>query len=90
MWLQTGMYYATSCVKENSMATGSRGEKRPSAVIGGAIMVARIATEDAAEELRQRSGRVRSGQAGAKARAEKITAEERSAVARKAAGARWG
>jgi hypothetical protein len=66
------------------MATGSRGEKRPSAVIGGAIMVARIATEDAAEELRQRSGRVRSGQAGAKARA------ERSAVARKAAGARWG
>ncbi len=53
-------------------------------------MVARIATREVEEETRAPSGKVRSGLAGAKARAEKMTQEERSAVARKAAGARWG
>ena len=72
------------------MATGPRGEKRPSDVIGGAIKVARIATGEVEDERRESSGKVRSGLAGAKARAEKMSAEDRSAVARKAAGARWG
>lgn len=72
------------------MATGPRGEKRPSDVIGGAIMVARIAVGEIEEHTREPSGKVRSGLAGAKARAENMTKEERSAVARKAAVARWG
>ena len=72
------------------MATGPKGEKRPSDVIGGAIKVARIATGEVEDERRESSGKVRSGLAGAKARAEKMSAEDRSAVARKAAGARWG
>ena len=72
------------------MATGPRGEKRPADVIGGAIMVARIATGEIEEHTCEPSGKVRSGLAGAKARAEHMTKEERSVVARKAAGARWG
>lgn len=71
------------------MPTGPRGEKRPADVIGAAILVARIATGEVVEEVREPSGKVRSGLAGAKARAEKMTSEERSAVARKAASARW-
>lgn len=72
------------------MATGPRGEKRPADLIGAAVVVGRIATGEIMEELRRPSGRVRSGMAGAKARAEKLSKEERSAVARKAAAARWG
>ena len=53
-------------------------------------MVARIATGEIVEHTREPSGKVRSGLAGAKARAERMTKEERSAVARKAAGVRWG
>ncbi len=71
------------------MAKGPRGENRPADVIGCAVHVARIATGEI-EETPTPSGRVRSGLAGAKARAEKLTKEQRSAVAHKAADARWG
>lgn len=71
------------------MATGPRGEKRPSDVMGAAIMVGRIAVGEIEEQTREPSGKVRSGFAGAKARAENMSKEERSAAARKAAGARW-
>jgi len=71
------------------MPKGPRGEKRPADVIGGAIMVAKIATGEITEELRQPGGRRRSGLAGAAARAQRLTAEERSEVARKAAEGRW-
>jgi hypothetical protein len=52
-------------------------------------MVAKIATGEIEEPRTEKSGRARSGRAGAKARAEKLTAEKRSEIARKAAGARW-
>ena len=68
------------------MAKGPRGEKRPADLIGMSVMVAKIATGEI--EDNQKSGRVRSGKAGAKARAEKLTSEERSEIARKAANAR--
>lgn len=71
------------------MPTGPQGQKRPADVIGGAVHVAKIATGEVEEKLTEKSGRTRSGEAGAKARAEKLTAEERSEVARKAANARW-
>ena len=71
------------------MPNGPRGEKRPADVIGNAMMVARLSVGLEAEELKQPSGRVRSGHAGAKARAASMSKEERSAVARKAAAARW-
>jgi hypothetical protein len=51
-------------------------------------MVGRIATGEA-EESPKKSGRTRSGHAGAKARAKALSAEERSAIAKKAAAKRW-
>lgn len=72
------------------MPTGPRGERRPADLIGSAVRVAKIATGEIEEQTREPSGRVRSGRAGAKARAESMTKEARSAVARKAAAARWG
>ena len=72
------------------MPRGPKGEKRPADVIGCAVRVARLSVGLETEELRELSGRVRSGHAGAKARAESMSKEERSAVAKKAAVARWG
>ncbi len=72
------------------MPRGPRGEQRPADVIGGAIMVARISVGDISEPLKEPSGRVRSGHAGAKARADKLTSDQRKGIARKAAAARWG
>jgi len=50
----------------------------------------RIATGVEIEELRPPSGKARSGIAAAKARAESLSAEERTAVAKRAAAARCG
>ena len=72
------------------MPTGPRGEKRPADAIGTAIMVARIATGEITETPVQKSGRVRSGKAGAKARAESLSSIRRKQIARKAAAIRWG
>ena len=72
------------------MPRGPNGEKRPADVIGGAITVAKIATGEIEETPVKKSGRVRSGHAGAKARAEKLSAEKRQQIAKKAAAARWG
>lgn len=71
------------------MAKGPRGEKRPADVIGCAVHVARIATGDIQDDRLLVAGRRRSGLAGAKARVAKTTAEDRVAVAKRAADARW-
>jgi len=71
------------------MPRGPKGEKRPADVIGCAIMVAKIATGEITENLKESSGKVRSGQAGSKARAEKLSQKERTAIAKKAASVRW-
>lgn len=95
MWqaLATHRHRAYDC----AMPRGPKGEKRPADVIGAAVMVARIATgeiEDAStsESIRDPAavslGR-RGGLKGGKARAAKMSPEKRSAVARKAAKARW-
>ena len=71
------------------MLRGPRGEQRPADVVAGAIMVARISVGDIFQTLKVPSGRVRSGNAGAKARAGKLTPEQHREIARKAAPARW-
>ncbi len=71
------------------MPKGPQGQRRPADVIGAAVMVAKIATGEITETLKEPSGKVRSGKAGAKARAQKMTAAERSNVAKKAAAKRW-
>jgi hypothetical protein len=72
------------------MPRGPQGQKRPADVIGCAVMVGRIATGDVTEILTNPSGKVRSGKAGSKARAEKLSQEERAVIAKKAAAQRWG
>jgi len=71
------------------MPRGPQGQRRSADVIGCAVMVAKIATGEIVENLEPKSGRVRSGRAGAKARAKSLSAEDRSKIARKAAAARW-
>ena len=81
------------------MARGPRGEKRPDDPAAAAVLAVRIATGDVAEELDAPAtkkdpaavelGR-RGGQKGGAARAETLSAEERIAIARRAASARWG
>jgi hypothetical protein len=71
------------------MPRGPKGEKRPADVIGAAVMVAKIATGEIEESPQPKSGRTRSGRAGAKARAKALSAEERKKIAKKAAAARW-
>ena len=71
------------------MPQGPLGQKRPADVTGNAIMVARLATGEITEFVKEPFGRVRSGIAGARARAES-TEEERSAAAKQAAAACWG
>lgn len=80
---------STVASEEKCVPKGPRGEKRPADTIGCAVTVARIATGEIEEALTKPSGKVRSGKAGAKARAEKLTAPERREIAKRAASARW-
>jgi hypothetical protein len=52
-------------------------------------MVAKLATGEISEVIKPKSGRTRSGLAGARARAKKLSKKERSRIAQKAAAARW-
>lgn len=74
------------------MPKGPKGEKRPADVVGAAVMVAKIATGEIEEETED-DGKDKAAQAlgrkGGKARAEKMTAERRKQIARKAAKKRW-
>ena len=72
------------------MPKGPNGERRPADAIGLAVHVARIATGEIEDTKLEQPAKRRSGLAGAKARAEKLTAEERREIARKAAAGRWG
>lgn len=72
------------------MPKGPQGQKRPGDVIGAAVMVAKIATgevENDADESKDHHRR--GGKKGGAARADALTPEERSEIARKAAAMRW-
>ncbi len=76
------------------MPRGPRGEKRPADVIGNAVKVMRIATGEETEELKPVNSAAvelgrRGGLKGGKARAEKLTADERRTIAANAASRRW-
>ena len=72
------------------MPKGPQGQKRPADAIALAVMVGRIATGEIEDTKVSKSNRTKSGKAGAKARVEATTSEERTEIARKAANARWG
>ena len=74
------------------MPKGPKGQKRPADVIGNAVRVMQIATGEAEEEFVD-DGKDPAAKAlgakGGKARAAKLTPEQRSEIARKAATIRW-
>jgi len=69
------------------MPRGPKGEKRPAGTIECAHEVFLIATGEKEDKLP--SGRVRSGKAGAAARMNVLSSNERTEAAKKAAQARW-
>ncbi|WP_300392247.1 hypothetical protein [Henriciella sp.] len=73
------------------MPKGPKGEKRPADVIGAAIKVAKIATGEEEDDSKDEvsSAAAQMGRKGGKARAEKLTKEQRSEIAKKAAAKRW-
>ena len=74
------------------MPTGPRGEKRPADAVGCAVHVMRVATgeiEDTVTETVHRPARAKGGRAGGVARAEALTPERRSEIARQGAASRW-
>jgi hypothetical protein len=71
------------------MPKGPKGEKRPADVIGAAVKVMRIATGEEEEDTGKAPKRAKGGRKGGKARAAKLTPQERSEIARAAASARW-
>lgn len=73
------------------MPKGPRGEKPPAEAIGLAVMVGRIATSEIEDERDSvSSAAAEMGRRGGKKRAENMTAERRSEIAKKAAAKRWG
>lgn len=76
------------------MPTGPKGQKRPADVVGNAVRVMQIATGETVEEFDTTdNGKDKAakalGKKGGKARAEKLTPEQRREIARKAAEKRW-
>ena len=74
------------------MPKGPQGQKRPRDVVSNAVKVMRIATGEEAEEFDD-DGKDPAAKAlgakGGRARAAKLTPEQRSEIARKAAAKRW-
>ena len=71
------------------MPKGPKGERRPADVIGAAVMIGKIATGDLVDTKGKAPNRAKGGKAGGKARAKSVDAETRTAIAKKAAAARW-
>jgi len=77
------------------MPKGPQGQKRPGDVIGAAIMVAKIATGEIAESEATEADDGKDpaakalGAKGGRARAQKLTPEQRAGIARNAAAKRW-
>jgi hypothetical protein len=80
--------------RKHGDAKGPQGQKRPADVVGNAVRVMRIATGEAGEEYDTADqgkdpAAAALGKKGGKARAEKMTAEQRREMARRAAVKRW-
>ena len=74
------------------MPKGPKGQHRPADVIGAAVKIAQIATGEIEDEVSD-DGKNKAAQAlgrmGGAARAKKLSKEQRSEIAKKAAAARW-
>ena len=72
------------------MPNGPQGQKRPADVIGNAVHIMQIATGEIEDTTKAKTGKTRSGIAGAAARAKNLTSQQRTEIAQKASAARWG
>ncbi|MSP68073.1 MAG: RNA-binding protein [Alphaproteobacteria bacterium] len=73
------------------MPKGPKGEKRPADVIGAAVMVMKIATDEI-QDVKRDPGKEyarKGGLKGGKARAKVLDPERRQQIARNAAKVRW-
>ena len=79
------------CAKH--MPKGPKGQKRPADVIGNAVTIMKIATGEIDESGETDDGKskaaVELGRKGGRARASKLTPQQRSEIAKKAAAKRW-
>ena len=71
------------------MPKGPNGQKRPADVIGCANLVGRIATGEAEEEVAYATSKSERASAGGKARAQHLSKDERTEIAKAGAEARW-
>ncbi len=71
------------------MPKGPNGQQRPADVIGNAVHIARIATGEEQDTSLKQPAKRASGLAGAAARVDKASEDERRAIARQAAIIRW-
>lgn len=72
------------------MPKGPKGEKRPADVIGNAVLIARIATGEVEDKPSAAPNRAKGGKAGGKARAQRLSPEQRRMIAERASKKRWG
>ena len=74
------------------MPKGPKGVNRPADIIGAAVKVAKIATGEIEDDLKE-DGKNKAAQAlgrlGGKARASKLSKKKRAEIAKKAAATRW-
>jgi hypothetical protein len=71
------------------MPRDPEGRKRPADVIGNAVHIMRLATGQIEDNPSPNSARAKGGKAGGKARAQALSQESRTKIAKAAAGARW-
>jgi hypothetical protein len=71
------------------MPRGPQGQKRPTDPARNALKILKIATGEIEEKLQESSEQQTHARAGGRARAKTLTKAQRSAIARKAADARW-
>ena len=73
------------------MPKGPNGQKRPADAIGLAVMIGKIATGEIEDDREAASSAAAQlGSLGGKKRAESMSPERRTEIARKAAEKRWG
>jgi hypothetical protein len=73
------------------MPTGPKGERRPADVIGNAVKIMRIVTGDEPEDYASAKDAAAQerGSIGGKKRAESLSKERRTEIAKKAARSKW-
>jgi hypothetical protein len=78
--------------QDQDMPKGPKGEKRPADTNAAAVLVAKIATGEAADlttDEGKNAAAVALGRMGGQARAKQLSAKKRKEIAKKAAKSRW-